>query len=170
MANTIKIKRGTKANLPTLNQGELAFCTDTDEVYIGTGSSNVKVLTVNDVPHRVDIYVAYLNGQTTSWDYWDVGDAMAVEIDSSKFPPGANAYLEVVIKTSDDSDRTFAELYNYTDGADVSGSEVTTTATDWVLVKSSAFSLASGNKKYQVRYHNEGATAYLKQGRIIITW
>lgn len=30
MTNTIKFKRGPKSNLPTLNQGEPAFTTDTN--------------------------------------------------------------------------------------------------------------------------------------------
>ena len=41
MSQTILIKRGLKANLPTLAAGELGFCTDTKEVYIGDGSTNV---------------------------------------------------------------------------------------------------------------------------------
>lgn len=45
MANPIKFKRGTKANLPVLNQGEPAYCTDTDEVFIGDGSTNHEILT-----------------------------------------------------------------------------------------------------------------------------
>lgn len=43
MANTLKVRRGTKASIPTLAAGELGFCTDTLEFYVGTGSSNVKV-------------------------------------------------------------------------------------------------------------------------------
>lgn len=43
MANTIQIRRGAKASLPTLNQGELALCTDTDELYIGNGVSNLRI-------------------------------------------------------------------------------------------------------------------------------
>jgi len=41
MATTIKIKRGLKANLPTLSVGELAYCTDTKEFFIGTATGNV---------------------------------------------------------------------------------------------------------------------------------
>jgi hypothetical protein len=41
MSNTIKIKRGPKAFLPTLQEGELALCTDTNELYIGTSGGNV---------------------------------------------------------------------------------------------------------------------------------
>lgn len=40
MAQLIKIKRGLKANLPTLSEGEFALCTDTKEVYIGDGTNN----------------------------------------------------------------------------------------------------------------------------------
>lgn len=40
MANTIKIKRGLKTNLPSLELGELAYCTDTKELFIGTASGN----------------------------------------------------------------------------------------------------------------------------------
>lgn len=43
MANKIQIKRGLKSNLPTLNVGEPALCTDTKEVFIGSASGNVQL-------------------------------------------------------------------------------------------------------------------------------
>lgn len=45
MANTIKIKRGLSSNIPkvTLEQGEPAITTDTNELYIGTKSGNIKL-------------------------------------------------------------------------------------------------------------------------------
>lgn len=46
MAQTIQVKRGTKAELSTygvLKAGEMGFCTDTKEVYIGDGTSNSMV-------------------------------------------------------------------------------------------------------------------------------
>lgn len=45
MANTIKIKRGLSTNINsiTLAEGELAFTTDTNELYIGTNSGNKKL-------------------------------------------------------------------------------------------------------------------------------
>jgi hypothetical protein len=46
MADRQQQYRGKKANLPTLLEGELGFCTDTKEVYIGTANGNVLV-TVN---------------------------------------------------------------------------------------------------------------------------
>lgn len=45
MANTIKIKRGVAANLPTLNEGELALTTDNNDLYVGTSSGNVRLNT-----------------------------------------------------------------------------------------------------------------------------
>jgi len=40
MANTIKIKRGLKTDLPTLAVGEMGYCTDTNELFIGTSTGN----------------------------------------------------------------------------------------------------------------------------------
>ena len=39
----LQLRRGTKANLPTLASGELGFCTDTKEIYVGDGSANTLV-------------------------------------------------------------------------------------------------------------------------------
>ena len=43
MANKIKLKRGLKSKLPTLEAGEPAFLTDTRELFVGTGSGNVNM-------------------------------------------------------------------------------------------------------------------------------
>ncbi|TGE33315.1 DUF2793 domain-containing protein [Desulfosporosinus sp. Sb-LF] len=40
MPQVVKIKRGLKVNLPTLAAGEMGFCTDTKEVFIGDGATN----------------------------------------------------------------------------------------------------------------------------------
>ena len=40
MADTIQIKRGVKAKLPVLPDGELGYCTDTGELYIGLSGAN----------------------------------------------------------------------------------------------------------------------------------
>ena len=36
----LEIRRGLKANLPALVDGELGFCTDTKELFVGFGGSN----------------------------------------------------------------------------------------------------------------------------------
>ena len=40
MANTIQVKRGANASLPTLSAGEFGFSTDTHQVYVGDGAAN----------------------------------------------------------------------------------------------------------------------------------
>lgn len=42
MSMILKIKRGKKLNLPKLADGELGFCTDTGELFIGYGGNNQK--------------------------------------------------------------------------------------------------------------------------------
>ena len=49
MSNTIKIRRGTEANLPTLEAGELGFTTDTHKVYVGDGTDNHLVTGITKV-------------------------------------------------------------------------------------------------------------------------
>lgn len=50
MAVTIKIRRGPKASLPSLAVGELGFCTDTGELYIGTAGGNMVPLGEQGLP------------------------------------------------------------------------------------------------------------------------
>ena len=44
MSNKIQVKRGVVASLPTLDSGEFGFCTDTQQVFIGTNATNYEVL------------------------------------------------------------------------------------------------------------------------------
>lgn len=44
MANKIQIRRGLKGNLPSLDVGEPALCTDTKEVFVGNLSGNVELV------------------------------------------------------------------------------------------------------------------------------
>ncbi|MCM3724900.1 exo-alpha-sialidase [Neobacillus cucumis] len=43
MTEKIQIRRGLKADLPVLSEGEFGFCLDTKELYIGTAGGNVLV-------------------------------------------------------------------------------------------------------------------------------
>lgn len=43
MSQLIQIRRGLKVELPLLAEGEMGFCTDTKEIYIGTGNLNTPV-------------------------------------------------------------------------------------------------------------------------------
>lgn len=43
MASKIQVKRGNKADLPILSDGEYGFCQDTSEIFIGNGGTNTKI-------------------------------------------------------------------------------------------------------------------------------
>ena len=51
MARNVQLNllRGLFAHMPTLNIGELYFCTDTFELYVGTSSGNKRVGELNNV-------------------------------------------------------------------------------------------------------------------------
>lgn len=44
MANKIQIKRGAFTSLPTLASGELGFCTDTHQMFVGTSGTNYEMV------------------------------------------------------------------------------------------------------------------------------
>jgi len=48
MANTIQVRRGANASLPTLNAGEVGFSTDTYQIYVGDGVNNHEI-TLHDL-------------------------------------------------------------------------------------------------------------------------
>lgn len=43
MASKIQVKRGNRADLPILSDGEFGLCQDTGEIFIGNGGSNIKI-------------------------------------------------------------------------------------------------------------------------------
>ena len=43
MANKIQVKRGLKASLPALDIGEPGFCTDTQELFVGSSAGNKRL-------------------------------------------------------------------------------------------------------------------------------
>ena len=57
MARKLQIKRGAKANLPTLSQGEFAMTTDSgaEGLFIGNGTTNLEVALKRDIADSVPI-------------------------------------------------------------------------------------------------------------------
>lgn len=63
MANTIQIKRGNKADLPALKDGEFGLCKDTKEIFIGIGTENQKInYSEEKIPHLFDLTFTFENG------------------------------------------------------------------------------------------------------------
>jgi len=64
MTSEIKIKRGTKSQLPTLELAEPGFVTDSKELYIGDGTGNIKIGGNSTFLEHVDspaTYTSYAN-------------------------------------------------------------------------------------------------------------
>lgn len=62
----LQIRRGAKANLPTLSEGELGYCTDTKEVYVGSGSGNTQLAKQTDVQNKA-VTINKIATLGTSW-------------------------------------------------------------------------------------------------------
>jgi len=79
----IRLKRGTAANIEaaTLQVGEPAFATDTDELYIGTATGKVKFAKFphGNEAHSPD-FVA-VDGSTPLTSDWDIGDGRKILAD-----------------------------------------------------------------------------------------
>lgn len=62
----LQIRRGAKSNLPTLSEGELGYCTDTKEVYVGSGSGNTQLAKQTDVQNKA-VTINKIATLGTSW-------------------------------------------------------------------------------------------------------
>ena len=67
MVNRIQIKRGNLSDIPILSVGEFGFATDVEQVYIGTSSSNIKILTSDD-QYTLPVASATLGGIKSGTD------------------------------------------------------------------------------------------------------
>lgn len=128
MARKLQIRRGAKADLPTLSQGEFGFCTDdgAEELHIGNGSKNIQIPTVN-------VYYGDMNALVSSGIY-RVGTNTNLH---SKL-----WYGQVLVMQGADSDTVSQLGVSYTDGSilaragNKSGSSWTFTS--WIEMFSSA--------------------------------
>lgn len=59
MINKILFRRGNRASLPTLNNGEPAFVTDEKELYIGTSAGNIKITNRAEIQNMITKGVFY---------------------------------------------------------------------------------------------------------------
>ena len=85
-------------------------------------------------------------------------------IDPAEFAPSTTFFLEMGMFTSSAAVPVKARLFNITDGLVVSGSEATTTATSYTVVRSSSFSLSSGLKKYRIEYGGQQGGIFFCHG------
>lgn len=101
----IKIRRGTEAQLPVLDVGELGFCTDTNKLYIGTPSGNQLLVAAQSVGDMLkSIYDTDSDGKVDAAETADSVPWSGVTGKPSVFPPD--------VHTHDDRYYTEAEASN----------------------------------------------------------
>ena len=81
---TIKFRRGVFASIPTLAAGEPGWATDTEDLYMGTGSGNIKIAKAADTAIPSGLIAIF---QTACPDGWTRVSAW-----DNKFLRGFTAY------------------------------------------------------------------------------
>lgn len=112
--NKIQIRRGNKASLPNLKEGEPGFCLDTDQLYIGGGKGkNVQIPTKPEMdqaistsiqqaplqPNPVLLYTLPTTGWTASGTQYSIGISNAAIVAGAKLnigPGDDNAMNQLV--------------------------------------------------------------------------
>ena len=92
MAQTIRLKRGNKANLPLLAVGEPAICLDTKELFIGTSSGN----------QRFGDAVIFSNGVPETSPADDKGKFSYDEVNKDLYVAVGDVWKKVTVKTIDE--------------------------------------------------------------------
>jgi len=100
--------------------------------------------------------VAYLpigvSGASTSLtDFETITSGQEIYLDPVDFPGYKNMRLQAYIKVLSGNGKTFARLYNPTDGLAILDSEISTTNENFTLVESGTFRLPSGKKLYKIQ-------------------
>lgn len=83
-------------------------------------------------------------------------------------PAGKSVYFEAVLYTTTAGVTAYVRLYNVTDGAVVSGSEVSTSSTAGMMRTSGALSLPSGSKIYRVEVKGTDPSYFVGYSRASI--
>lgn len=92
MAQTIRLKRGNKANLPFLTVGEPAICLDTKELFIGTSTGN----------QRVGDAIIFSNGVPETSPTDDKGKFGYDELNKDLYIAVGDVWKKVTVKTIDE--------------------------------------------------------------------
>ncbi len=90
----IKIRRGTETQLPTLDVGELGFCTDTNKLYIGTPTGNQLLVAAQSVGDMLkSIYDTDNDGKVDRAEAADSVPWNGVTGKPSTFPPSSHTHI-----------------------------------------------------------------------------
>lgn len=130
---------------------------------------NLATIQAYALVQNIPIIIAVINSNVTTYTATDAG---GVYLDGSKVPSALKVYLYAKMIVT--SGTGYLRLYNETDGAAVTGGELTTTSTSltWVASGDLRANLASGLKRYNIQYkHSVGGGAFVSgyQAMLVIT-
>lgn len=165
----LKLRRGLKAALPTLQEGELAFCTDTKELFIGTSSGNQLVQ-----KGELDKKVNAVNGKGLSTNDYTTAEkeklegiavgATKVIVDNALSATSINAVQNKIVKAALDGKAEANTLAAHTGNSEIHITSAERTAwnnaksvTDNVIKTWGTFTLSASS------WSTESGTGYLKQ-------
>lgn len=149
MANTIQIKRGPFASLPTLAAGEFALCTDTTKrLFIGDGAVNHEIATKEYVDQALDAFESSLNGGGAS-TFVELTDTPANYTDAG---------LKIVRVNSEATGLEFVSFVStYLESSPTNGETNKAPTSDWAYDHNAA----------STGVHGAGANTLLHSGSVI---
>ncbi len=112
----IQVKRGKKAGMPRLHEGEFGYCTDTNELYIGTGGRNQFLCSAG-----FDVEMDEIR-QTMAQALAQITD---LQNDSTAMEQTVSALLTLVSSQGEKIDSAHMEIEDIKQGAALIGEKVT---------------------------------------------
>lgn len=100
---------------------------------------------------KAPLYIPLGSGGSSSDRNWVSIDTYEVSLDPADYPGYTSMQLEIVMKLIEKVGEGRARLYNTTDGAAVSYSDVSTTSDKYVWLTSATFKPSSGKKTYKLQ-------------------
>jgi len=140
-------------------------------VFISRFIVGSNVLGTSDSVGGKEFYIPFGTGTNTSTDWIDVG-GVAAYVDSRLYGKIKKVVFEASLGIPSGNQTAYVRLFNATDKHPVWYSEISLSGSTPSLITSSAITLDSGNKLYQVQMKSQlGAPTNLLLGRIhIVTY
>lgn len=110
------------------------------------------------------------SGSTVASD-WDSLAGSEISFNKANYPGVKKMYFQTNLGTSAGDRKSFARLYDVTHGIGVQGSDITSTATTPMQIKSDSLNFFSGDLVVRIQLKSlNGNTVSISNGRIILTY
>jgi len=110
------------------------------------------------------------SGTTVKTDWADLSGS-EITFNKASYPGVKKIYFQANLGTSAQDKKSFARLFDVTHGIGVQGSEISSTATVPIQIKSDALNFFSGDMVVRVQLKSlDGNTVTISNGRIMLTY